>query len=264
MNHEHEEIVKMNKKAWDRYVDNGNHWTVPVNPLEIANARDKGIFQIILTPTIPVPRNWFPETLKDSNVLALASGGGQQAPILAALGANVTVFDNSPKQLARDREVALRENLEMTYIEGDMMDLSQFHNDSFDFIFHPCSNSFIPEVKGVWKECFRLLKKGGLLLSGFCNPIIFTPDFALEKKGIVQLKYPIPYSDLHSISEKEREVYFGKEEPLCFGHSLEDQIGGQLKAGFHLIDFYEDGWNESAGAIHKFLKCYMATKALKP
>jgi len=30
----------------------------------------------------------------------LASGGGQQGPVLAAAGAHVTVFDNSPRQLA--------------------------------------------------------------------------------------------------------------------------------------------------------------------
>ena len=38
--------------------------------------------------------------MKGLKVLCLASGGGQQGPILAAIGADVTVFDNSQGQLA--------------------------------------------------------------------------------------------------------------------------------------------------------------------
>jgi hypothetical protein len=44
-------------------------------------------------------------------VLCLASGGGQQGPILAAAGAKVTVFDNSANQLVQDRLVADRDGL---------------------------------------------------------------------------------------------------------------------------------------------------------
>lgn len=31
-----------------------------------------------------------------------------------------------------------------------------------------------------------------------------------------------------------------REHTLAFSHTLEDQIGGQLRAGFHLIDMFED------------------------
>lgn len=48
----------------------------------------------------------------------MASGGGQQGPILAAAGATVTVFDNSPAQLAQDRLVADRDNLRLTTVAG--------------------------------------------------------------------------------------------------------------------------------------------------
>jgi 2-polyprenyl-3-methyl-5-hydroxy-6-metoxy-1,4-benzoquinol methylase len=70
-------------------------------------------------------------------VLCLASGGGQQGPILAAAGARVTVFDNSPQQLAQDRFVARREGLTLETVEGDMRDLSVFADVSFDLIVHP-------------------------------------------------------------------------------------------------------------------------------
>ena len=256
------EIVEFNKKAWNRQVQNKNQWTIPVDSECIARAR-KQDFQILLTPEKFVPRHWFPKDLHNLKILALASGGGQQAPILAACGAKVSVLDNSPMQLQRDAEVAERENLELELVEGDMMNIKAFANESFDLIFHPCSNSFVPDVNKVWQQAYKLLKPGGYLLSGLVNPVVFTPDFELEKQGIVQMKYSIPYADTTSLSAEERLKYLGPDEPLSFGHSLEDLIGGQTKLGFKILDFYEDGWSNSPSPIHKYLKCFFATLAQK-
>ena len=82
----HKDITKYNKKAWDREVKIGNPWTVPVSSKEIAAAR-MGKFNLLLTPSQPVPADWFPP-LAGCRVLCLASGGGQQEPILAATGAH--------------------------------------------------------------------------------------------------------------------------------------------------------------------------------
>src|SRR5262249_37175453 len=125
-----------NRRAWDAQVAGGNRWTIPVTPAVIAAAR-RGEWEILLTPTRPVPRPWFPP-LGDRDLLGLASGGGQQAPILAAAGARVTVLDNSPAQLAQDRLVAEREGLGIRTVEGDMADLRSFADASFDLVFHPC------------------------------------------------------------------------------------------------------------------------------
>jgi SAM-dependent methyltransferase len=216
----------------------------------------------VLTPLKPVPNNWFPP-LRGKKVLGLASAGGQQGPIFAAAGADVTIFDNSPAQLAQDRLVVDREGLSLNLVQGDMRDLSCFESDYFDLIFHPCSNCFIPNVRPVWNEAFRVLKRGGALLSGFVNPIAFAVDPELEAKGVVQIKYRIPYSDLTSLSDDERRRYTDKGEPLAFGHTLEDQIGGQIDAGFTIAGFFEDSWTEDKSPIHKFLNCFVATKAMK-
>lgn len=66
-------------------------------------------WQVHLTPT-PVDDAWL-GNVKDKKILCLASAGGQQAPVLAAAGANVTVFDFSQKQLDQDKMVAERDNL---------------------------------------------------------------------------------------------------------------------------------------------------------
>ena len=114
-----QDILSYNRRAWDRQVERGNPWTVPVSPEVIARAR-RGDWSIVLTPTKPVPADWF-SPLEGLDVLCLASGGGQQGPILAAAGANVTVFDNSPAQLAQDRLVAETEGLTLETVQGDIL-----------------------------------------------------------------------------------------------------------------------------------------------
>ena len=254
------DVTDFNKNAWNKEVEKGNEWTIPVSPEEIAKAR-LGDFKILLTPTKPVPVAWFPP-FKSLKVLCLASGGGQQGPLLAAAGADVTVFDNSPRQLDQDRLVAAREKLQINTVEGDMVDLSAFQDSSFDFIVHPISNCFVPKIRPVWKEAYRILRPGGTMISGFCNPIRDSFDWDLFDQGIYQVRYPVPYSDLTSLTEEERAKRLDLNEPLEFGHSLEDQIGGQLDAGFHLIGFYEDVWEFEK--ISDYMPLFIATRSLKP
>jgi SAM-dependent methyltransferase len=254
------DILSYNRRAWDRCVAQGNRWTVPVSAAEVAAAR-QGEWSIVLTPRKPVPASWFPE-LDDLDVLALGSGGGQQGPLLAARGAHVTVFDNSPAQLAQDRMVAERDGLQLETVQGDMADLSRFLPESFDLIVHPCSNLFVPDVRRVYREAYRVLRHGGAMLSGFCDPILFAIDPELEKKGVAQLKYTIPYSDVKSLSDEERRRYTDGEEPLAFGHTLEDQIGGQTDAGFLIAGYYGDKHVEDE-PVSRFMPCFGATRAMK-
>ena len=200
--------------------------------------------------------------MKQSNVLCLASGGGQQAPLLAAAGANVIVFDNSAKQLARDREVADREDLRLETIQGDMRDLSVFEAETFDFIIHPVSNSYIPDIRCVWTEAYRVLKRNGHLLSGFTNPIVYLFDIDEYDMGHLVVKNKIPYSDVEMLSEEEISKRYEKGAPLEFGHTLGDQIGGQLAAGFVLTGLYEDKCDET-DLLSKYIASYMATRADK-
>ncbi len=253
-------VERHNRDAWDEQVRKGNPWTVPASSETIERARG-GRVELVLTPTKIVPLAWYGE-LPGSDVLCLASGGGQQAPILAAAGARVTTLDNSPAQLAQDDLVAKREGLEIRLELGVMADLSRFEDQSFDLIFHPVSNCFAPEIRPVWREAFRVLRPGGTLLAGFNNPWIFIFDWAKYEAGELVVRHTLPYADLTSLDEAELAARIAAGEPLEFGHSLDDQIGGQLDAGFLLAGLYEDALPDDLAS--RYAPTFIATRAVKP
>ena len=255
------DIRSHNRDAWNREVNEGqNRWTQPVSAEIIARARE-GEFSILLTENIPVPKRWFPP-LSGADVLCLASGGGQQGPVLAATGARVTVFDNSPAQLKQDQFVVERESLDIRTVEGDAADLSMFTDESFDLVFNPCSTVFMPDVRAVWKECYRVLRHGGVLMTGSMNPVHYIFDLYKADEGILEVAHSIPYSDLTSIPKEYLEELIEKALPVEFGHSLTDLLGGQCDAGFVITDMYEDYMLDSA--LHHYHPNYLATRAVKP
>jgi len=101
MNNKYTEI---NSKVIDKWVEEGWEWGQAISHEVFEKARNNE-WNVVLTPTKPVPKDWFCE-MKGAEVLGLASGGGQQMPIFAALGAKCTVLDYSEKQLLKEKEVA--------------------------------------------------------------------------------------------------------------------------------------------------------------
>lgn len=258
------DVIKHNSAAWDKESNNGSEWSRPVSSEVIAAAR-RGDFSIILTPLRSVPRDWFPADLHGVDILCLASGGGQQAPVLAATGANVTCFDNSDAQLEKDNFVAERDGLTIKLEKGDAADLSRFPDASFDLIFNPASNVFFPDLEPVWLECHRVLRPGGTMLVGFMNPAMFIFDMDLaEDEGRLEVKNRLPYSDLHSLSAEDAQKRIAANETMEYSHSLETQIGGQIAAGFVITGLYEDYWSDEATPLNKYMPTSIATRALKP
>lgn len=257
------DLLTLNRRAWDRQAADGGPWSRPVGPDTIARART-GEWNIRLTPNRDVPSSWFPE-LTDCPTLCLAGSGGQQAPVLAAAGAAVTVLDNSPVQLDVDRRIADREDLDIRLDLGDMRDLSRYRDQCFELIVNPVSNCFVDDVRRVWQECFRVLRPGGRMLSGFLNPAFFIFDEEADRdRGLLQVRHRLPYSDVAFLSATDIERRVTAGDPLTFSHDLESQLGGQTDAGFLLAGLYEDDWDDSATTLNRYMATSIATFAVRP
>ena len=252
-------VLSINQAAWDGFAEQGDRWSTPVSSEEIEAAR-RGKWEEYLIESKPVPKDWFPE-LKGLDVLALASGGGQQGPILAAAGAKVTVLDYSEGQLKQDRLVAERDGLELETVQGDMTDLSSFTDESFGLVFHPVSNHFVPDVRVVWREAYRVLKPGGVLLAGFLNPMEYIFDWEKQDEGVLEVSDSLPFSSL----DKYGEAWLRDNgEAAEYSHSLEAQIGGQLEAGFMLTHLLEGHREKGTSPKADMFPSYISTRAVKP
>ncbi|GGF13175.1 methyltransferase [Halobacillus andaensis] len=250
-----------NRLAWNKKVKDQAAYTKPVSE-DIVEKAKRGDWQITMTTTKMVPREWFPASLEGVKVLCLASGGGQQGPILAAAGADVVVVDISEGQLEQDKYVANRDRLSIETIQGDMTDLHFLENETFDLIVHPVSNLFVENILPVWKEAFRVLKPKGTLISGFTNPLLFIFDEEEELKGNLVVKHSVPSSSLTGLTDKEVETYLKSQDTVEFAHTLEDQIQGQMDAGFVIAGFYEDYFGGNR-PLDRFINTFMVTKAVK-
>lgn len=244
---------EINAETIDRWIGEGWEWGVPVSH-EVYEAAEKGIWDVKLTPTRTVPHEWFGD-LREKKLLGLASGGGQQMPVFAALGARCTVLDYSPKQIESERMVAEREGYEIRIIRGDMTRPLPFDDEEFDIIFHPVSNCYVRDVRPIWKECRRVLKPGGILLSGVDGCINYIVDN--EEREIIN---SLPFDPL--ADPRQMKQLMDEDAGVQFSHTLEEQIGGQLEAGFILTDLYEDTNGE--GRLHELnIPTFLAIRSVK-
>jgi SAM-dependent methyltransferase len=248
-----EKYQDINAEAITGWIKEGWEWGKPIDHEAYLKAK-KGEWDVVLTPTKAVPHAWFGD-LKGKRILGLAAGGGQQMPIFAALGGICTVFDYTPAQLDSEKLVAEREHYDIAIVRGDMTKPLPFADGSFDLIFFPVSNVYIEEAKPVFKECYRVLRSGGRLLSGLDNGVNFITDD--DEKEILN---SFPFNPLKS-PEQRAQLAKG-DSGIQFSHTLEEQIGGQLEAGFILKELYED--TNGSGRLHELhIPTFFATLALK-
>lgn len=254
-----EEYTSFNAGVWDNIHECLTSKSTAISPEAYAAAKN-GALDVTIAGTALVPRDWFPE-LRGLDILGLASGGGQQCPVFAAHGANVTVMDLSGRQLALEQLVAAREGYQIRTVRADMAKPLPFPDDSFDLIFNPVSNCYIEEIQPLWQECARVLRPGGILMMAFVKEehFLFDPDFAREDVLISRHTLPFhPLRDLtpEQIAEKQRQKL-----PLAFSHTLTEQIGGLIAAGFAITDLFEDG--DGGGLFDRYMRSYVAVRAVK-
>lgn len=243
----------INAEAIGRWIDEGWEWGSPISHETYLQAC-AGDWEVKLTPVKTVPRAWFGE-LGGARVLGLASGGGQQIPIFKAAGAEVTVLDYTPAQLESERLVAEREGYEIDAVRADMTKPLPFPDAGFDLVFNPVSLCYVRAVEPIWREVARVLRPGGILLTGFDTIINYI--VSADERHVV---FKQPFDP--TVDEDQAALLAAADAGVQFSHDLDEMLGGLLRAGFSIDDLYEDTNGE--GHLHELnIQTYLAVRAIR-
>lgn len=103
-------------------------------------------------------------------VLSLACGQGQDARLLARLGAQVTGVDVSERMLERARRHEETAPRGIAYVHGDARDLSALADGSFDGVVCHMALMDIPELAPTIRSVARVLRPGGWFVFSIVHP----------------------------------------------------------------------------------------------
>lgn len=222
-----ENIFDRVERNINQLAESNVNWSACATEEQLQKAR-AGQLELLFGFDGAVPSEWL-GNLEGKRVLCLAGAGGLQAPLLACAGAAVTVLDLSERMLDKDRAVAAREGLLIRMEHGNMCDLSRFEDESFDLVLNPPSLFYVPDVRPVFREVYRVLKKGGTFIMASSNPIAYVCDYDAEA-GCYKAVNRMPY---RSTDHKDQGDW------VEYGHTMESYIGGQIAAGFAITGYVE-------------------------
>ncbi len=232
-----EKVYEQVEKNIDYLVENNADWTACATTDHMQQAR-KGQLNLMFFNK-DVPTEWLSD-IKGKKVLCLAGAGGLQAPLLACAGAEVTVLDISNKMLDKDREIAKKEKLQIEILKGNMCDLSMFNDCQFDYILNPPSLMYVPELSVVFKECYRVLNKGGVFVMMAPNPINYVCDYIDDESGGY-------YKAVHKMPFCSKD--YDDSDWIEYGHTMEAYLGGLIGCGF-LINGYVECQMDDITELH--------------
>lgn len=237
-------IFEQVEKNIDNLVVNSVDWTASASKEQLQAAKAGNLKLQFFDKD--VPNEWL-QDVKGKKVLCLAGAGGLQAPLLACAGAEVTVIDISNKMLDKDREIAKNENLQIEIVKGNMCDLSMFESGYFDYIINPPSLMYIPELNVVFKECYRVLTKGGAFIMMAPNPINYICDYIDDEKGGY-------YKAVHRMPFCSKD--YDDSDWIEYGHAMEEYLGGLIECGFLINGYIEC-------QLEDITELYFMTRAIK-
>jgi SAM-dependent methyltransferase len=217
-----DEAAVANRRLWEEEVRKGCGYTIPWLDLDVSLLRQYARGEL---ECLPVPWDCLspPSVFADvegKDVLCLASGGGQQSAVFGLLGARVTVVDLAEGQLKGDRRAAAHFGYEVSTHHADMRDLSCFGDGSFDLVYQAASLCYIPDVREVYGEVHRVLRKGGLYRAQYHQPAIFSAGW--DGGGY---RITMPYVE---------RVLRRDDGGIEFRHYMDDIFGGLLDVGLSL------------------------------
>lgn len=227
-----DEVARYNAERWQALVDADAVFTRPLATNDVAAARHR------------IDSEGRLGDVAGKRVLCLAGGGGQQSVAFALLGADVTVFDLSPAQLARDRDAASALGVEVRLVEGDMRDLGVLGADDFDIVHQGYSIGFVPDAGEVFRQVARVLKNGGAYHFMCANPLVL----GVSERDWNGRGYPLthPYVAGETVTYADQDWVYDRQRsgravppPREFRHTLAQLVNGLVANGFsvtHLSD----------------------------
>ncbi len=162
-------------------------------------------------------------------VLDLGSGAGQSGIALAKRGAQVTCYDISEKQLEIGRKYAREDGVTVTFVQGDIQDLSSLPRHHYDIVVSCAAISYVEDAAKVFQEVARtLVPQGRFVLS--CEHALW---MSLGAKYLWPQAHESPsYFYRGPVRFRWEESDPKEYEMHCFRRPLQDYFNWLIAAGF--------------------------------
>lgn len=245
-----DDIARQNQRYWDEQVAQGRRCTVPYLDLDADAYRRYAAGESDVWPCMEfeqAPEGIVLKAAPGRDVLCLAGGGGGQSVQLALMGARVTVLDLCAGQLEADRRAAAHYGYQVRTIQGDMRDLSAFADQSFDHVLQPVSLAFVPDLRQVYGQVWRVLRPGGLYASAHCNAATDPICFDGPNGGWDGAAYRIsePYCGGPVLLDAAGRENMTDGQPTGeHRHLYRDIFNGLIETGFAIRKVWDAQWHE--------------------
>lgn len=220
-----------NRRAWDERARRGQRFARPAIDADFDNPMK----------TMDGP-GWLGD-VTGQRVLCLGAGGGRHGPLLASLGARVTVVDISPAMLELDREAADARSLQVETVEASIDDLSALPEAAFEAVIQPVSTCYVPDIRLAYREIARVTKPGAIYSSRHKQPASLQSGLAPSPAGFIIGE---PYYSNGPLPPPQQAGPHREQGTMEFLHKWGDLLGGLCQAGFVLEDVLEPRFGDPA------------------
>ncbi len=174
-------------------------------------------------------------------VAVLGSGDNLAAFALAGMGAGVTSVDISDNQLAIAQDRAWELNLDIRFVQADVIDLSVLANESYDLVYTGGHVAvWVSDLSAYYREASRILVDNGLMIITEYHPFR-----RVWRQGADTLQVAYKYYDrgpyTFAYDEDLLTPKTGDFTSYEFHWTLSDMINAVLQAHCQIIDVREFG-----------------------
>ena len=135
--------------------------------------------------------------------------------------------------MGRARELSAQEGVQVDLVQGDIERLAMFRDGRFDIIITCFGMEFLPDPGACLRECFRVLRGGGMLVMGTVHPLTaFEWDADDEMLRVTDYFNP-------PVEVWEEPTQDETQKGLTFFRSFQEMFGMLVEAGFQVEQVIE-------------------------